>query len=110
MEDLVKMAEQLGQKMAQNDRAKLLWEAQKAVNEDQDALKLLENYQKIAEKIQNLERQQQPIEVEDKRALREAEEKISMNEKLKELTRRQVDFVEMTHKVKKAIDDQLRPD
>ncbi len=110
MNDLIKLARELGRKMAEHERAQLLWKAQRAVNEDTEAIALLEDYQKQAEKIQKLENENKPIEVEDKHKLREIEENISLNDKLRELTRRQVDFVEMTRKVKQTIDAELLPE
>lgn len=107
---LIKLARELGRKMAEHERAQLLWKAQRAVNEDTEAIALLEDYQKQAEKIQKLENENKPIEVEDKHKLREIEENISLNDKLRELTRRQVDFVEMTRKVKQTIDAELLPE
>ena len=108
MEDLEKMAQQLGAKLAADERTILLKQAQKAAQEDPEAMKLMEEYKTQAEKIHQLETDGKPIEVTDKHALQTIEENISTNEKLKELTRRQMDFVDMMRKVKQAIDGQLQ--
>ncbi len=108
MEQLIESARQLGRKIAAHERTVLLNKAQKAVNEDSEAGGLIGEYQQQAEKIRKLEQEQKPIEVEDKHKLKEIEQKISINDKLKELTRRQVDFVEMMQKIKQAIDNQLQ--
>jgi cell fate (sporulation/competence/biofilm development) regulator YlbF (YheA/YmcA/DUF963 family) len=107
MEKVIEMARQLGEKLARHERTLLLKQAQEAVNKDPVATELIKQYQEQAEKIQQLQEEQKPIEVEDKHKLREIEEKISTNNALKEMTRRQVDFVEMMRKVKEAIDKQL---
>ena len=108
MEQLIEMANSLGRRIAAHERTLLLKEAQKAVNEDGEAGGLIKQYQQQAEKIGQLEQEHKPVEVTDKHKLREIEQKISTNEKLKELTRRQVDFVEMMHKVKQTLDDELQ--
>ena len=107
MEKLIEMAQKLGRCIAVHERTVLLKKAQKMVDGDPQAGKLVEEYQQQAEKIHQLEQEQKPIEVTDKHKLREIEQKISNNESLKEMTRRQVDFVDMMRKVKQAIDEQL---
>ena len=108
MEHLIEMAKKLGEQIAAHERTALLQKAQQEINEDPEAIKLIEEYQQQAIKIQELEKQQKPIEVEDKHKLQELEQGISSNAKLVELTRRQVDFVEMMRKVKENIDGQLQ--
>ena len=46
----------------------------------------------------------------DKQKLKEIEQKISLNDQIKELTRRQADFVELMGRIKQAIDDELQMD
>ena len=108
MEQLIEMAQELGEKIAVHERTIRLKQAQKQVSDDSQASQLVQDYQKQAQRLSELESQQKPIEVEDKRLLRELEEKISTHPTLTELTRKQVDFVEMMQKVKQAIDDQLK--
>jgi len=110
MEHLIELAHQLGSQIAAHPRTLLLKKAQKAVNEDAPATKLIEEYHTQAGKISQLERHQKPIEPQDKHMLRDIEQQISTNEKLRELTRRQVDFVEMMRKIKDAIDENLEMD
>jgi len=107
MEHLIELAHQLGSQIAAHPRTVLLKKAQKAVNEDPPATQLIKDYHTQAEKITQLERQRKPIEPQDKHQLRDIEQQISTNEKLRELTRCQVDFVEMMRKVKDAIDEKL---
>ena len=108
MEDLIEMAGLLGKKIAAHERSKLLAQAQQAVDGDESAGELVRQYHGQVTKIQQLETAGKPIEVADKHKLKELEEKISTNALLSELTRRQVDFVEMMHKVKEAIDKQMQ--
>ena len=107
MEQLIEMAKRLGQQIAAHQRTVLLKKAQKEVDQDPQAEKLVLEYQHQAEKIRQLEREQKPIEVEDKRKLKDIELKIAENDKLKEMTLRQMNFVEMMRKIKQTIDEQL---
>ncbi len=110
MERLVEIARQLGKKIADHERTTLLKQAQKAVNDDPDAVEIIQNYQNQAQKIRQLELDKKPIEVADKHLLADLEAKIGTHPKLTELTKRQVDFVEMMQKVKAAIDKQIQLD
>jgi cell fate (sporulation/competence/biofilm development) regulator YlbF (YheA/YmcA/DUF963 family) len=108
MDQLVELAKRLGCQMASHERTTLLKAAQKEVNGDDEAEKLIQAYQAQAQRMTELEKTNQPIEVADKQKLGELEEKIGTHPALAELTRRQVDFVEMMRKVKQAIDEQLQ--
>jgi len=110
MERLVEIAQQLGKKIAAHERTTLLKQAQKAVNDDPEAVEIVQNYQNQAQKIHQLEHENKPIEVADKHLLADLETKIGTHPKLTELTKRQVNFVEMMQKVKTAIDNQIQLD
>ena len=110
MEQLIEMARRLGKQIAAHQRTANLKKARQAVNEDADAESLIKDYQKHSEKIQQLEKQQKPIEVADKHKLSEIEEKISTHPKLSDLMKCQADFVEMMHKINQAIDNELKVD
>jgi len=110
MEQLIEMAKRLGRQIATHERTVMLKKAQKEVDQDPQAEKLVREYQEQAGKIQQLELEQKPIEVEDKRKLKDIELKIAENDHLKEMTLCQMNFVEMMRKVKQAIDEQLELD
>jgi cell fate (sporulation/competence/biofilm development) regulator YlbF (YheA/YmcA/DUF963 family) len=108
LNELLELASRLGEKTAAHQRTTNLRTAQKAVNDDPDARNLIEKYQKHAEHIRSLEAQQKPIEPADKHKLADIEQQISANAALSELTRRQVDFVEMMQQIKRRIDEKLQ--
>jgi cell fate (sporulation/competence/biofilm development) regulator YlbF (YheA/YmcA/DUF963 family) len=108
MADVLVLAERLGKELAQDERTQRLNAAQKVLDGDDEAKKLLEDYQKAMQKVGELERDGKPIEVADKKTVSDAEEKISLNETLRALTRGQMDFVDMMRRVKEAIDSQLK--
>ena len=108
MDQLVELAKRLGRQMAAHERTTLLKQAQKAVDDDPEAAELIKAYQEQAKHLAELEKANKPIEVADKQKLSELEAKIGMHASLAELTRRQVDFVDMMRKVKQSIDEQLQ--
>ena len=108
MTNLLELARQLGQTIAADERTAKLNQAQEALNQDEAARKLLQDYQQQAEHIRKLEAAQKPIEVEEKHKLIELEQNISTNAVIGEMTRRQVDFVDMMRKVKETIDAQIQ--
>lgn len=107
MQELLKMAQDLGKKIAENERTVEMKTAQKAVAEDPDAKELVDRYQQHAHHLYQLEQQGKPIEVDDKRTLETLQKDISQNPKLQSLTSCQVEFVDMMRKVKEAIDEQI---
>jgi len=108
MNQLLELARQLGRETARHERTSRLRQAQQDVEADPEAKQLIEAYQQQANRVRQLEAQQQPVEPEDKQKLAQIEEQISTNGPLSELTRRQVDFVEMMQKIKRTIDEELQ--
>lgn len=108
MEHLIELARRLGKQIAAHQRTDLLKKAQILLRDDAQARQLLEDYRQQVQHIHDLEKDNKPIEVEDKKKLQEIETRIAAEPALAELTRRQADFVEMMHKVKAAIDSELQ--
>ncbi|MCH8962329.1 MAG: DUF1214 domain-containing protein [Bacteroidetes bacterium] len=107
MDHLIELAKRLGKQMASHENSQLLKQAQQNVDSDALAKELVESYQKQAQKITDLEEQQKPIEIEDKHQLSDLQQKIATHAGLAELTRRQVDFLDMMRKIRQAIDSEL---
>ena len=105
---MIELARRLGKQIAAHDRTELLKKAQTALRENGQASQLLDDYRRQVQNIQDLEKANKPIEVEDKRKLQELEGQIAGNAAIGELTRRQADFVEMMQRVKAAIDGELQ--
>ncbi len=108
MDHVIELARRLGEQLSKHERTMELKAAQQAADADSQAGELVKSYQQQVDRIATLEKGQKPIEVTDKQKLRDLEEKISLNPALSNLTRRQVDFVEMMRKVKEAIDGELQ--
>ncbi|MBN2211648.1 MAG: YlbF family regulator [Sedimentisphaerales bacterium] len=108
MESLIEMARRLGKHIAADDRTVQLKKARQVVDADSTAADLVNRYHEQISKIQRLEQEGKPVEVADKKVLQELETQISTHAALKELSRRQVDFVDLMRKIKQAIDNELQ--
>ncbi|MBN1436689.1 MAG: YlbF family regulator [Sedimentisphaerales bacterium] len=107
MDKLIELSRRLGRQIAAHERTVLMQNAQKALQEDPDARKLVEDFQKQAEKIHKLEQENKPIEVADKHQLEAYENQMSSNDKVREFSRRQADYVEMMRKIWDAIHNEI---
>ncbi|MBN2063998.1 MAG: YlbF family regulator [Sedimentisphaerales bacterium] len=108
MQEVIELARKLGEMIANHPRTKSLKEMQQVLDKDEQASNLLKAYQKQIEHIHNLESAGKPIEVDDKHALRDIEQKMANNETLKQISIKEVDFVEMMNKVKTEIDSKIQ--
>ena len=103
MEEILELAEKLGGLIRNDTRFRALMEAEKKVLADAEAKKLLEDFQAQSQKIMELERRMQPVEVEDKRRLRELHEKVASHPVIKELTKARVEYAELMNRVNRAL-------
>jgi cell fate (sporulation/competence/biofilm development) regulator YlbF (YheA/YmcA/DUF963 family) len=107
MQELVEQARALGQAIANHEQVKAYLAARGRVAEDREAQELLEAYRKQAERVRQLEAQQKPIEVADKRKLAEYEQNMASNAALKELLRAQVDYLGLMDQINRAMEAPL---
>ena len=107
MQDLVARAGELGEALAANPTVIAHYEAQRAVRDDKSAQQLLKDYQEQMTRIQQFEAQNKPIEVDDKRKLKELEAGMAGNDALKALMRTQADYVALMNDVNQAMDAPL---
>jgi cell fate (sporulation/competence/biofilm development) regulator YlbF (YheA/YmcA/DUF963 family) len=106
-QDVVALAAALGQALAAHPAVRAHRDAQHAVQTDSSAQKLLMDYQTHMGRLRQLEAEQKPIEVADKRHLRELEAQMAGHESLKALMRTQADYVALMTQVNSAIDGPL---
>ncbi|MCK4851103.1 MAG: YlbF family regulator, partial [Phycisphaerae bacterium] len=78
-------------------------QSRQGVQQDKQALEILEDYQRQLQKIAELDSSGKPIEPEDKHMLTELQQKVASNETLKCWMKAQADFSELMGKVNKAI-------
>jgi len=109
VEDIIAMAERLGKAIAACPQAKALEDARKALNADEEATRLLKDYQEQAEKIARLEDENKPVEVEDKHRLSDLQGRLTALAVFKKFTMAQVEYVDLMRRVNDAIRQQIAP-
>ncbi len=105
--NILKLADQLGKAIAESGRTQEFKDKSKAVRDDPDAQAAMQTYQELMLKLARKEQGNQPIEVEEKRALAEAQEKVYSNDKLKDLMQAQADYMELMEAVNNRIGQHL---
>ncbi len=106
-QELLDRARALGEAIANHPLVQAFAAARAGVEKDTAAQQVLKAYEEQARHIRQLEAEQKPIEVADKRKLAECEQKMASNEALKELMRRQADYVALMNEVNRAMEAPL---
>jgi len=107
---IISMAEKLGKAIADSPAAANLQQARDAVAAEDGTGELIEQFQKQSMKMAQLEHENKPIEVEDKKALQEIHGKLVSSPAFKKLTAAQVEFADLMRKVSQTIQSQLGAD
>ena len=102
---IIAEARKLGKLIVQTESSKAFLANRELLEADKQAQEIVEDYQRQAQKIGELERGGKPIEPEDKHKLTELQQKVASNETLKSWMKAQADFSEMMSKVNKAISE-----
>jgi len=108
MDEILKLAEQLGGAIAADPRYKASLEIQDKLEKDEAARTLLEEYNKEQIKIAELERDMKPVELEDKRKLEDLRTQVTSNELIKELSAARFEFANLMRQVDETIQSKLR--
>ncbi len=106
-QDLFAKARAVGEALAADPSVRAHYDAQRAVQADGSAQQLLRDYQEHAAKLHQLEAEQKPSEVADKKRLRELEQKMAGHETLKRYMRAQADYAALMAQVNRAMDAPL---
>ena len=107
MDDTVELSERLGRAIAGSPQAAKLRAARDALKAQKEVEQTLKDYQVQADKINALQQENKPVEVEDKHKLQELEDKLFGSEVFKEFTAAQVEYVDMMRKINQAIQKHL---
>jgi cell fate (sporulation/competence/biofilm development) regulator YlbF (YheA/YmcA/DUF963 family) len=103
MDDLIRKAEDLGRLLASHPHFAALMAARDAVRADETSRKLMADYEKHVQRIEDLTLANKPIEVADKHKLAELEKVVAADEHIKELTKAQMEFSDLLNRVNRAI-------
>ena len=107
MDEILKAAQNLGDRIAESDRFMALRRAGEAAEDDDAAKDLLKKADAQSEKIAELERSLKPVEPADKEEMQRLTDALHGNEKLGALARAQADYLELMNKVNDAIRGRL---
>ncbi len=103
MKDILEMAAELGKLIAASDRMKALNTARTNADGDAGLRTDMEELASLSQKLAALEKGAKPIEPEQKRQLRDLQEKVTRHPKMRELARAEADFAEMLNRVNAAL-------
>ena len=103
MEEILKLAGDLGQAIRRHPRYATLRAADARVRADTSATDALDAYNKAATEIARKERAGQPIEVEDKHRLERLHQVVAANDTIKAFMAAQADYAELMRKMNDAI-------
>ena len=104
---IIQLAETLGKTLAERPETIRLHETRQALQDDSDTSELLKQYQQQVETVAQMERDQKPIEVDDKHKLQDLEDRLLGSELFKKFTAAQVDYADLMLKVNQAIHKQI---
>ena len=103
MDDILKMASDLGELIAKHQRYTTLRQAEDAAAGDSETADMLKRYEEKRREMAEAEAANNPIEPEQKRALQEMTERGHANERLQALAKAQADYMELMNRVNAAI-------
>lgn len=109
MEEILRMARELGEAIAKHPHYLALRRAEEAAGADQEAKTLVEQFNNQQERIVRLTQEKKPIEAEDKRAFADLQQKVMSNDLLKRLQAAQVDFRYLMDTINRAIREAIEP-
>jgi len=109
-DELLKDARALGEKIATHDAAKKFEEAVKALRDDADAQRLLNDHNRAIMAVAEKEQKGEPVEVEDKRKLEDLQKKVVSNRTLRQLQMAQMDYVDLMRQVDQAMSGSAAPE
>ena len=104
---IIDMAEKLGKAISESPQAVKLREVRKELDQHKDVLEPLQQYQEQARKLEQLQHENKPVEVEDKHKLRDLHEKLVASEVFKRFTAAQVEYVDLMRQGNQALRKQL---
>ncbi len=108
MEEILEIASKLGAAIANHDRYKKFKEAEEQLKKDDEAKEISEKLEKQSRKIHELENDLKPVEIEDKKKLRQLKEKVASNQSIQKFLKVQTDYVELMTKANKRIEAELK--
>lgn len=107
MSACIELARRLGKAIAESPQAEALRAARAELDANPDLVEALNDYQQQAEKIEQLEEEQKPVEIGDKHRLQELNDRLVGSEVFKRFTAAQVEYIDLMRKVNEALQAEL---
>lgn len=104
---IIDMAQKLGQALADSQQGQALRAARQTLQEHKDVLDALQAFQQQAGKMQQLEQQGKPIEVDDKRKFQTLHDKLVASDIFKKYTKAEMEFADLMRQVHNTIRKQV---
>lgn len=105
-DEILREATKLGQLISEHDSAKKLEDILSRLQNDQDAQRALNDYNRHLQALAQKEGEGKPIEVEDKRKLEQLQRQVVMNPILRDFQKVQMDYVDLLRRVDEAMTGQ----
>jgi len=105
-EEILQKARELGELIASHDSAKKLEDVLQRLENDQDAQRALNDYNRHLQTLAEKQQQGKPIEVADKQQLETLQKGVVTNPVLRDFQMVQMDYVDLMRKVDEAMGGQ----
>ena len=102
-QEILAAARDLGKLIGDHEAAKKVARAAGQLNDDTEAQRVLNDYQRQAQAVAEKEAQRKPVEVADKRQLEALHEELIRNALLREFQMAQMDYIDLMRQVDDAI-------
>ena len=107
MTAVIELASRLGKAIADSPEAAGLRAVRDELSAQPELAQTLKDFREQAAKVARLERENKPVEVDDKHRLQELNNKLVASEVFKKFTAAQVEYVDLMRKVNNAIRREL---
>jgi cell fate (sporulation/competence/biofilm development) regulator YlbF (YheA/YmcA/DUF963 family) len=105
--EILEQAKALGKQLAGNPRVKAYAETQRKLQADEQARRLLRDYQLLADKLQKAESEGKKVTEQDAQQLHKFEQDMACNDAIKAWMRAQSDYVDLMYRVDRGIQQGL---
>ncbi len=102
-QEVLTKAHELGKLLAEHDAARKLGDAVSALQDNTEAQRALNDFNRFVQTIAEKQANNQPIEVEEKRKLESLQNAVIRNRLLSKLQMAQMDYADLMRKVDEAI-------
>lgn len=102
-DDILSKARELGELIQQHEAAKKLEDVLKRLEQDEQAQRALNDYNRHLQTLAEKQQQGKPIEVEEKQQLEQLQKQVVMNPLLRDFQTAQMDYVDLMRKVDEAM-------